>query len=456
MFEKFNKEMKLNLPPTQFTGYEKLVDQGEILALFNQEAEPVETLKGKGYLILNQTPIFAVGGGQNSDQGNLYLGDEKIDLLDITKDVLEDYFLHAVDTHQSTLKIGDQIKVEVNQEVRSLHSIHHSALHLTWQELLNFVGHHIPEQGSKITDQKFNMEFENEEKMTPELVDKVVQYVNQKLFSQNIESKIFWVSQEEAKEKNWLFFFTKLKKDEKVRIVEFENHVLEPCSGTHVKNTKEIPQEYFLDFDKNAKRILITATCNQEFAKKWFAEKNETKYQEITNTINKLKNMNFTKDLSQYEKESKELVDNWSYIATKKLNNLLLEINKIANQFFAEKSQEVQDEYWNLNPQSTLINNFLIYETKNENYTNKVMLKKASYLANQNVEQIIVLLNSSSANINAVIIHNKKINFNLRIWLNEWMKETSFKGGGNDSMFQITSSQVTDCQNLINYIKETK
>lgn len=453
MFENLPKKTKIKTKKTEFVGYDMLKTQSTILAILNKNGESVDNLNGLGFLILDKTPLFAMGGGQDSDKGNIYLDNKEIELLDVRKDIWTEYYIHAINTNTLNLKINDVLNIQVNSENRQLTSIHHSGLHIVWQSILNFIKEPIKEIGSKVTSEKFVIQWENCETINPELIEQTIKWTNQKIFSQKISSNIFWTSQEIANKNHWLLEFTKLSENEKVRIVEFPNYSIEACSGTHVKNTSEINAVYFLNYDKNAKRTIATFTCNKLFAEKWFAEKNDSKYNEIQNIITKLENESYQQDLENYKLEVIKN-NNWSFISTQNLNNLLKIITKIINEFHNKKEKELQEEYKkNLKTEQQTNDNFKIYKTENILYTNKIILKTAIEQANINKNKILIFLNNINTNTNLVIIRNRNLtNFDINKYFANFIKQTQFKGGGNPSMMQLTSDNLNDFQMLINFL----
>jgi alanyl-tRNA synthetase len=68
MIEDLRKVAQPSFAKTNFVGFTESTTQAVVKMLFNDKCESVETLTGQGYVIFDQTPFYAMGGGQASDQ----------------------------------------------------------------------------------------------------------------------------------------------------------------------------------------------------------------------------------------------------------------------------------------------------------------------------------------------------------------------------------------------------
>src|SRR3989338_4606323 len=71
---------------TQFTGYEKMVDESKVTTLL-YDNKPTSQLKSgeKGSVVLDKTPFYAESGGQIGDAGYLYFDDGSFRVIDTQK-----------------------------------------------------------------------------------------------------------------------------------------------------------------------------------------------------------------------------------------------------------------------------------------------------------------------------------------------------------------------------------
>ncbi|WP_027063492.1 alanine--tRNA ligase-related protein [Mesoplasma seiffertii] len=450
-----NYAKSLNIEKTKFVGHEVSEADAQILKIFTENHEETNSLKGLGFVIFNQTPFYAMGGGQDSDKGTLSFNGVEFELEDVRKDLIYGYYIHQINTGDQELKVGDRLFLKIDQTYRDRSSINHSAMHTTWQTTLNEAGHYIEELGSKLNDEKYQVQFVVDEAITEELILKVVNKINNEIIPQDIKVNIFEVTQQEAIEKDYLFEFTKLVGDEMVRMVEFPGIVIEPCSGTHAKSTKELSQVWFLVYDKNSKRILLELTTNAEYATKFFNEKLIDRFEEIKAFIKKGYDNGLTYDFSEITNRCEELVKIWNPLSVKEINLLHNNVTLIVNKYLKERETEMIKNFASQVLPFEIINNkFKLITLTDEMYTNKVLMAKASQEANEDAEHIIILANKHQTGANVVIIRNKNLDIDLKEFnANVIIPQTTFKGGGTNSMIQLVSQNSEDIEILKNLLK---
>ncbi|WP_031542786.1 alanine--tRNA ligase-related protein [Mesoplasma photuris] len=446
--EKFKEYEKFNFDKTEFVGYETLKTKSTVLELFDSNYQSVKALTGEGYVFFDKTPFYAMSGGQASDQGIIKFKNQQFDVIDVRKDLVYGYFIHQINLGDQILKIGDVVETKVDSEWRRLTSINHSSIHIMWQSTIKNVGHYIYEIGSKLDKYKYQLQFENDELLTEDLVMKVTNIFNNEIIPANIKSNIFNVTQAEAIEKEYLYEFTKISGDELVRMVEFPGIVIEPCSGTHVDSTGEIKQTWFLDFDKNSKRTLIEMTSNPDYANEYFTAKLNTRLEEIKATINRGVNNNINYDFKELLNEAESLLNQWNYLSIKRINEIHNEIILIVNKYLKELERDLVQKINQSTFEFNSVGNYLILETAEDLYTNKMFLSKISQEVSHNPEKVIVFINKSSAGVNTILMRNKNLDINLKLLLANILENTKFNGGGTESMIQLTSNDSHDLEKL--------
>ncbi|ATZ18393.1 alanyl-tRNA synthetase [Williamsoniiplasma somnilux] len=455
MIDNFSKFESFSFPKTEFVGYENLSAIGTIQALFDEKLNEVDKLTGKGFVILNKTALFAMSGGQVSDKGAIKFKGKNIEFNDVRKDIVYGYYIHEINTNDLTIAVGDELETIVDEVARYRTSIHHSAIHVTWQSIINAVGHYVLEIGSKLDDVKYQLQFAYDDYITAELVKNVTEKVNNIIIPTNIKSNIFEITPQEAEEKKYIYEFTKIGDGELVRMVEFPGIVIEPCSGTHIKSTGEIKKIWFLDFDRNQKRVLIDMTAREEYAQKHFEEK-------LTKVVNDMERIyksavedGFEKDLSKLIQEARKLEKEWVYQSIKRVNELSQELIGAVNIFKKEYEKILVDKFIKEELKEYFANDlFVVYLTENKNYTNKILLNKATVLANENHGKVFVFINQNEDGINTVFIRNKDMDYDLKKIASELGESTSLRGGGTNSMVQLISTDKKDQKKIIEYIKQ--
>ena len=180
---------------------------------------------------LENTAFYGKGGGQPGDSGVLVSESETIRVIETLKK--EGALLHQVNSVDN-LKIGDSIKGKIDWERRYKFMRMHTALHLVCAVVPAGV------TGGQIGDIKSRLDFNAD----ANLIDKeeIQEKLNQALSN---DSKISyeWVDSEFLEKKPELIRTMSVKPPKtngKIRLVKIGNIDLQPCGGTHVKNTSEI------------------------------------------------------------------------------------------------------------------------------------------------------------------------------------------------------------------------
>ena len=97
---------------TDFSGYEKLADEDEIVGLF-KDGEAVDALLAgeEGMVVLASTPFYAESGGQVGDSGFLVQGDNRFAVSDTKK--RQAAHVHLGKVESGSLKVGEKASAYV-------------------------------------------------------------------------------------------------------------------------------------------------------------------------------------------------------------------------------------------------------------------------------------------------------------------------------------------------------
>lgn len=218
--------------PVEFTGYETLEGNGEILRY-----REVKT-KGKTVwqVVLNRTPFYAESGGQTGDTGTLTGGGETIRVLDTQKE--NNLIVHYCD------KIPSQPKAtffaSVTADRRKKITSNHSATHLMHSALRRILGTHVAQKGSLVNDEVTRFDFSHFSKVTDEELGQIERMVNEKIRENIALDEKRNVPIAEATNLGAMALFGE-KYGEYVRVITFDpKYSVELCGGTHVRATGEI------------------------------------------------------------------------------------------------------------------------------------------------------------------------------------------------------------------------
>jgi len=229
------KALKEKFGENVFVGYENTTVQTKVLALLDEDFKQVESIDGKGWVMLEKTPFYAESGGQVGDRGELVgrgTPTTTSNILD-TKKFL-DMNLSEV---EGKLAVGDEVEAMVDQSRAEIEK-HHSATHLLHAALREILGDHIAQAGSLNDDKRLRFDFSHPQAMTSEEIAKVEVWVNDKI-SRAVTRKTEVMSVDDAKNSGAMALFGEKYGDE-VRVVSFSKDSIELCGGTHVDNASQI------------------------------------------------------------------------------------------------------------------------------------------------------------------------------------------------------------------------
>ncbi len=222
----------LDDPSVEFVGYHNMsVEDVKIVKYRTVKIKD----KNQFQIVLNKTPFYAESGGQRGDVGLLFVGDEKIAVLDTKKE--NDLIIHIVKKLPENFEAT--IKAEINRPKRLATSKNHTSVHLMHAALHEVLGTHAVQKGQDVDENRMRFDFSHFQKMTEEEVAKIEQIVNEKI-RENIplEEDILTIAQ--AKEAGAMMLFGEKYGDE-VRMITFDKDFSrELCGGTHVNATGDI------------------------------------------------------------------------------------------------------------------------------------------------------------------------------------------------------------------------
>ena len=231
--------IKIDVEPTKFLGYTDFNCKAKVLAIVNQEGELVEALgtSEEGALILDQTTMYALSGGQVGDTGAIKAGNNVFYVGDTTKDENKIYF-HAGSVKEGIISVGMDVSVEVTEYRRRNIMRNHTAAHLLQAALREVLGTHVEQAGQMVNDVEVRFDFTHFEAMTEAEITKTEVMVNEFIMSATPVT-MQEMPIEEAKKMGAMMLFGE-KYGDIVRVVKAGDFSTEFCGGTHVGNSGEL------------------------------------------------------------------------------------------------------------------------------------------------------------------------------------------------------------------------
>ena len=230
------KALKEVFGENEFVGYETTSCKSTVLALLNEDFKQVESINGKGWVLLSSTPFYAESGGQTGDSGTISVGqDALIPTIKVTD--TKKFLDMNLSEIEGTLKVYDKVEAVVDNS-RSQIEKHHSATHLLHAGLRELLGDHISQTGSLNDNRRLRFDFSHPQAMSSKEISQIEAWVNDKI-NRSIACETKVMSVDEAKNSGAMALFGE-KYGNEVRVVSIGDASIELCGGTHVSNTSEI------------------------------------------------------------------------------------------------------------------------------------------------------------------------------------------------------------------------
>lgn len=252
---------------SEFTGYDRLVDDGRIIALAElhggddqEESKVTEALTDgmAGAVITDRTPFYGTMGGQVGDRGKIFIYPDDVDTaehdafgcdsheekalavfkVESTEHVAGSKIAMIGHVVKGMLKNGDRVTLKVCRKNRENICRNHSATHLLQKALRVVLGNHVEQAGSFQNGSRTRFDFSHFKAMTPDEIKQVEDLVNREIEA-GLPVRTDVMSLDEAKKTGAMALFGE-KYGEKVRVVRMGDFSVELCGGTHVSNTKDI------------------------------------------------------------------------------------------------------------------------------------------------------------------------------------------------------------------------
>ena len=232
-------DLGLDNTPTAFTGYDRLHDDGKILAIVADEElrERVGT-GAEASIVLDKTPFYAEMGGQSADFGLLILKDAVFEVRDVQKNKAGKV-LHNGVMVSGNLAVGDTVNACVDTVRRKAIMRAHSATHLLHKALRSVLGDHVHQAGSLVEPDRLRFDFTHFSAMKPEEIASVERMVNEAVLEgYAVDVKELPIA--EAKSLGAMALFGE-KYGDIVRVVDMgDGYSVEFCGGTHLDNTAKV------------------------------------------------------------------------------------------------------------------------------------------------------------------------------------------------------------------------
>ena len=212
------------------------------------EAEVVG-INDRGGIILSQTVFYPTGGGQPGDAGHFVTASgAEIPIATTVYGVDKSEIVHVPEEGAAMPALGERVTARIDWPTRLKRMRIHTALHLLTTVLP------YPVTGGAIGDGEGRLDFDipdaglDKDAIGAELMRRI---------RQNAAVTEQWITDAELEANPGLVKTMSVKPPMgtgRVRLVNIEGLDLQPCGGTHVKNTSEIGDVVVTNIEKNGKQ----------------------------------------------------------------------------------------------------------------------------------------------------------------------------------------------------------
>ncbi|GHJ20460.1 MULTISPECIES: alanine--tRNA ligase [Streptomyces] len=224
---------------TDFTGYSDTSGEATIVGLLvDGVSSPAATEGDEVEVVLDRTPFYAEGGGQQADTGRIKLdGGAVIEVRDVQQPV------PGVSVHKGVVQVGEvtvgsAVHARIDVDRRRSIARAHSATHLTHQALRDALGPTAAQAGSENAPGRFRFDFGSPAAVPGTVLTDVEQKINEVL-ARELDVHAEYMGIDEAKKQGALAEFGE-KYGQTVRVVTIGDFSKELCGGTHVHNTAQL------------------------------------------------------------------------------------------------------------------------------------------------------------------------------------------------------------------------
>jgi alanyl-tRNA synthetase len=224
---------------TTFLGYTDLVAEARVVGLVVDGAGVPAAGAGTAVeVILDRTPFYAEGGGQQADTGWIRGDGYVVDVADVQSPVAG-LVVHRGTVRDGEITVGAGAHAEVDTTRRAAISRSHSATHLVHAGMRKALGDAAAQAGSLNAPGRLRFDFTSPGGAVPATVlADVEDEVNDVLLNDH-EVRAFVTTQDEARRIGAMALFGEKYGDE-VRVVEIGDYSRELCGGTHVARSGQL------------------------------------------------------------------------------------------------------------------------------------------------------------------------------------------------------------------------
>jgi len=225
---------------SEFVGYGCSSEsfESQVTAILKQGQPVGEIADGDAAeIIVAKTPFYGEIGGQVGDTG-LIEGDGFLFEVADAQRPLDHLISHVGRLRHGKIRVGDTVRLTVDDETRQATEANHSGTHLLQAALKTVLGEHVKQSGSLVDSERLRFDFTHFSRIEEGELRRVETLVN-RMIRANVPVETAVMPLDEAVKTGATAVFDE-KYGETVRVVEMTGFSSELCGGTHVARTGDI------------------------------------------------------------------------------------------------------------------------------------------------------------------------------------------------------------------------
>ena len=225
------------------------------------------------------TPFYVEAGGEVSDTGHIVNGFGGEVRVEDARRPTPGLIVHSGQVVSGEMKVGQVVRLEVDNERRADIRRNHTATHLLHRELRAHLGHHVVQAGSLVAPDRLRFDFTHDRAIDRETLGRIERAVNEAILA-NKPVNVAYMGQKEAIGAGAMALFGE-KYGDIVRTITVNGdgpatpYSFELCGGLHVAETGEIGQFRFVSesaVGANTRRVeAVTGRGAYEFVSRRLA-----------------------------------------------------------------------------------------------------------------------------------------------------------------------------------------
>jgi alanyl-tRNA synthetase len=216
---------------SRFVGYEREQVETRVVAV-----EPVPDAEGELYVVLEENPFYATGGGQVADEGWITSDRGQLEVFDAIP--AGDYQVLRARIERGDFEAGGTVTASINRVRRQQIEANHTATHILHWALRAVLGKDVVQAGSYVGPDRLRFDYRYTGRVGEDELRRIQELCLLKI-TENQPVRYYTTTLEEARNLGAIMLFGE-KYGDLVRVVEVDGFSRELCGGTHVRGTAEI------------------------------------------------------------------------------------------------------------------------------------------------------------------------------------------------------------------------